>query len=103
MWVEVDGRFAIGEGGLDLLAAIAAGQSLTKAARHVGWSYRHAWGYLRHAEEVLGITLTETLAGKGELRGMSLTSEGQALLATLTTTRDAVRRTGDAVLWLSKV
>lgn len=73
-------------------------QSLAKAARDVGWSYRHAWGYLRRAERVLGVRLAEALAGKGESRGMTLTSQGQTVLATLMKARDAVRRTGDGVL-----
>ncbi len=43
-WLEVDGRFAIGDGGVELLRAISAQGTLAKAACEVGWSYRHAWG-----------------------------------------------------------
>ena len=80
VWLEVDGQFAIGQGGIELLAAIAAHGSLARAALHVGWSYRHAWGYVGRAEHVLGMSLLETRSGKGTARGMRLTSAGQRLV-----------------------
>lgn len=79
-WLEVDGRFAIGEGGFELLDSIGARGSLVEAAKEVGWSYRHAWGYLRRAESVLGVPLTERRAGKGRRRGLDLTGAATALL-----------------------
>jgi molybdate transport system regulatory protein len=79
-WLEVDGRFAIGEGGFGLLDAIGARGSLVEAARDVGWSYRHAWGYLRRAERVLGVPLTERRSGKGRRRGSDLTAAATTLL-----------------------
>ena len=79
-WLEVDGRFAIGDGGVDLLRAIAAHGTLAKAACEVGWSYRHAWGYIRRAEEALGTELTEARPGKGTARGLELTAAARRLL-----------------------
>jgi molybdate transport system regulatory protein len=79
-WIEVDGQFAIGEGGCQLLNEVNAKGSLAGAARQVGWSYRHAWGYLKRAEQVLGVALTTTRPGKGRTRGATLTSEAQALV-----------------------
>jgi molybdate transport system regulatory protein len=79
-WFAVDGRFAIGEGGIDLLRAIVAQGSLAKGADEVGWSYRHAWGYLKRAEAVLGVTLTERRPGKGAARGLDLTKAARLLL-----------------------
>ena len=79
-WLEVDGRFAIGDGGVDLLRAIAAHGTLAKAACEVGWSYRHAWGYIRRAEEALGTELTEARPGKGSARGLELTATARRLL-----------------------
>ena len=78
-WLEVDGRFAIGEGGVALLAAIREYGSLAEAAKRVGWSYRHAWGYVRRAEMVLGHDLIETRSGKGKHRGTLLTQSGAVL------------------------
>ena len=85
-WLEVDGQFAIGEGGIELLAAVAREGSLARGAIAVGWSYRHAWGYLRRAEKVLGTALIATRFGKGHSRGAELTTDGQRLL-TLTKRR----------------
>jgi molybdate transport system regulatory protein len=79
-WFEVSGRFAIGEGGIELLRAIAEHGSLARAAVEVGWSYRHAWGYLRRAERVLGVPLTSRRPGKGGRRGVDLTRDAHALL-----------------------
>ena len=82
-WIEVDGAFAIGECGGELLKAVADHGSLASGARQVGWSYRHAWGYLRHAERVLGVPLLAPKSGKGAARGSVLTHEARAVLATL--------------------
>lgn len=90
VWIEVDGRFAIGEGGLALLEGIAATSSLTRAAHRIGWSYRHAWGYLRNAEQIVGVSLVHVLAGKGARRGMMLTPDGWALLDALTALRQRI-------------
>lgn len=79
-WLEVDGRFAIGDGGVELLRAISTHGTLAKAASDVGWSYRHAWGYLRRAEEALGARLTEARSGKGTARGLELSATARRLL-----------------------
>ena len=79
-WLEVDGRFAISDGGVELLRAISTHGTLAKAACEVGWSYRHAWGYIRRAEEALGTRLTEPRSGKGTARGLELTASARRLL-----------------------
>jgi len=92
VWLERDGRFVIGEGGAELLAQIARHGSLAEAARKIGWSYRHAWGYLRRAEAVLGARLTTPRSGKGPARGMILSPEGRAVLSELLGARERVDR-----------
>src|SRR5687767_11173712 len=82
-WIELDGRFAIGEGGAELLRAIDRRGSLAEGARQVGWSYRHAWGYVRRAEAVLGVPLMSTKAGKGSARGTIITDAARDIVATL--------------------
>ena len=94
VWLEVDSRFVAGDGGLQLLIGIVDCGSLAGAARRVGWSYRHAWGYLRRAETVLGSSLTVPRPGKGTTRGMTLTESGRGLVETLL---EARRRFDDAV------
>src|SRR4051794_8243358 len=39
VWLECDGAFVFGDGGLELLEEIQRLRSLTKAAEAVGWSY----------------------------------------------------------------
>src|SRR5688500_2957403 len=79
VWLERDGRFVIGDGGLRLLLAIERRGSLSAAAAEIGWSYRHAWGYLRQAQRVLGARLTAARPGKGASRGTTLTDTGRRL------------------------
>ena len=83
VWFEVEGKFAIGEGGLQLLRSIRLYGSLTRAAAHVGWSYRHAWGYVRRAEAVLGTPLLVVRNGKGARRGATLTLAAEELVAAM--------------------
>jgi molybdate transport system regulatory protein len=82
-WIEVDGQFAIGQGGGELLEAVASAGSLAQAARKVGWSYRHAWGYVKRAESVLGVQLLSTRSGKGSARGTMLTPDAATVIETL--------------------
>jgi molybdate transport system regulatory protein len=94
VWVEHNGRFVMGDGGLRLLRCIQAYGSLTVTARDVGWSYRHAWEYIRRAERVLGLALTSAVPGKGKSRGTALTPYGVSLLERL----EALRQRVDAAL-----
>jgi len=90
VWLEVDGRFVAGDGGLYLLRGIEQHGSLSAAVREIGWSYRHAWGYLRRAEEALGTPLTRPRPGKGATRGSVLTEYGRLLLQRLVELRGRV-------------
>lgn len=92
VWVERDGAFVIGDGGLELLQEIDARGSLLAAARQIGWSYRHAWQYLRRAEHAYGSRLVTPRPGKGLRRGTELTVEGRGLLALLRDTLSRVNR-----------
>jgi molybdate transport system regulatory protein len=90
VWLERDGRFVIGDGGLRLLLGILEHGSLLGSARQIGWSYRHAWGYLRRAEEALGAPLTHARPGKGASRGMGLTEIGRQLIEDLAGVRNRI-------------
>jgi molybdate transport system regulatory protein len=87
VWLEADGRFVIGDGGLALLEGVARLGSLAAAVRDIGWSYRHAWGYIRRAESVLGRPLLAPRPGKGRDRGAELTDDGHRLLGRLRSAR----------------
>lgn len=90
VWLDRDGRFVVGDGGLRLLLAIIEHGSLLGAAREIGWSYRHAWGYLRRAEAALGRPLTEARPGKGASRGTALTEAGRLVVERLSEVRDRI-------------
>jgi molybdate transport system regulatory protein len=90
VWLELDGGFVIGDGGLRLLLGIVRHGSLAEAVRELGWSYRHAWGYLRQAEARLGVAVIRTRSGRGSARGMELTEAGHLLMERLRALRDRI-------------
>jgi len=92
VWLECNGVFVIGDGGMRLLEEIDSRGSLLAAARQLGWSYRHAWQYLRRAEGVFGRPLVIPRPGKGARRGTELTAEGKYLLGLLRAARRRVDR-----------
>jgi molybdate transport system regulatory protein len=83
VWLEVGDRFAVGDGGIDLLDAIRRHRSLRQAAVHVGWSYRHAWDYLRRMETAFGRPLSASRPGRPH-EGCDLTRFGEQILQALT-------------------
>ena len=90
VWLERDGHFVVGDGGLRLLLGILEHGSLLAAARQIRWSYRHAWGYLRRAETALGMPLTEPRPGKGASRGTVLTEAGRLVIERLAAVRNRI-------------
>jgi molybdate transport system regulatory protein len=90
VWMEHGGRSLIGDGGLKLLFGVLEHGSLLRAARAIGWSYRHAWGYLKQAESALGTPLTTPRPGKGASRGMALTETGRLVLERLVAARNRI-------------
>ena len=90
VWMEREGRFVIGDGGLKLLLGVLEHGSLLGAAKEIRWSYRHAWGYLKQAEAALGTPLTIPRPGKGASRGMALTEMGRLVLEQLVAARNRI-------------
>jgi len=97
VWLDAGGRFAVGDGGTDLLRAIAATGSVRAAARSVGWSYRHALAYLDNAERGLRRALVERTRGGHERGGARLSADGRDFLRRYSRFR---RRAQSAVLAL---
>ena len=71
VWLELGGEFMMGDGGLHLLQGIVQHGSLAQAVREIGWSYRHAWGYLRRAETALKTPVVRSRPGRGSAGGWS--------------------------------
>src|SRR5262249_61405923 len=63
---------------------------LAQAVREIGWSYRHAWGYVRRAERALQTPIVRNRAGRGTARGMELTETGHLLLERMRALRDRI-------------
>lgn len=65
IWLERDGRFIVSDGRAKLLRRIKDTGSLSKAAKEMGMSYRHAWGVLhRIAQNAEGEIVLSTRGGK---------------------------------------
>ena len=79
-WLEVNGKFIIGEGGIALLEAIDRLGSIQKAAGQLGWSYRHTWGYLKNMERNARMRIVLAHHGGRSRGGTRLTPEGLKLL-----------------------
>lgn len=65
MWLVKDGKFIMSGGRARLLGRIRETRSISKAAKEMGMSYRHAWGILhRIAENAGGDIVTSSRGGK---------------------------------------
>jgi molybdate transport system regulatory protein len=80
VWLEAGQRFAVGDGGVRLLAAIDQTGSIRAGAQRVGWSYRHALASLRNAEIRLGQQLVARMRGGNE-RGAARLTDAERDLA----------------------
>lgn len=65
---------------LDVLRRIAAGDSISQAAREVGVSYKAAWQAIETLSQASGQALVERTVGGAGGGGASITEAGQALL-----------------------
>ncbi len=80
VWLERRGRFVLGDGGVRLLDLVERTGSIQAAARKLGWSYRHTWGYLKNLEEAGGRRFVVRQHGGAGGGGAELTPDGRALV-----------------------
>jgi molybdate transport system regulatory protein len=80
LWVDIDGRPALGPGKVRLLDAIADTHSLAAAAKKLGMSYRLAWKHLKLIEERTGFPVVDRQRGGKTGGGTDLTPKGRVLL-----------------------
>jgi molybdate transport system regulatory protein len=90
VWLEIDGKPLLGEGGAEILEEIDRSGSISEAARSLGMSYYFVWSYLKRMEERLGKTIIETYKGGKEGGGAWLTETGRRLLDEYKRLRDRI-------------
>ncbi|NWG10269.1 TOBE domain-containing protein [Candidatus Bathyarchaeota archaeon] len=82
IWIEHKGKPVLGKGGAQILEQIEKQESISKAARKLGMSYRYVWSYLQQIEKNLEEPVMETFrGGKSGGGGAKLTELGKNLLA----------------------
>ncbi len=81
LWLSSDHISVMGEGIARLLESIEKTGSLSKSAKSLNISYRHAWGYLSKLEDKLGTPVVKTYRGGAYGGGgTELTDFGKELL-----------------------
>jgi len=80
MWLERDGSFIISDGRAKLLRKIKDTGSLSKAAKDMDMSYRHAWGILKRISDNAGGSVVKSTRGGKEGGLTSLTHLGEEIL-----------------------
>jgi len=80
LWLETDGKHALGRGLAVLLEGVNAGGSLTRAAAQAKMSYRYAWQLIHQAETNLGEPLLIARSGGRHGGGSVLSQTGRNLL-----------------------
>jgi len=81
VWLEYEGEPLLGKGGAEILEAIKEENSISKAARKTGMSYRYVWNYLAKMEKALQGPVVQThKGGKAGGGGAKLTKLGESLL-----------------------
>ncbi|HDI07192.1 MAG TPA: LysR family transcriptional regulator [Candidatus Bathyarchaeota archaeon] len=81
IWIESKGEPVLGKGGAEILKAVKAEKSITKAAEKLGMSYRYVWNYIHGVSQTVGKPVVETFkGGKHGGGGAKLTATGERLL-----------------------
>lgn len=80
LWLEMDGETFIAPGRATLLERIARYGSITKAAKSMEMSYRHAWLLVDDMNRKASSPLVERVAGGKGGGGTKLTKEGKRVL-----------------------
>jgi molybdate transport system regulatory protein len=82
LWLEYKGEPLIGKGGAEILQTIKQVESISKAAKKTGMSYRYVWNYLAKLERRLGEPVVNTFKGGSKGGGGAMLTElGAKLLS----------------------
>jgi molybdate transport system regulatory protein len=77
IWIERGGEVVLSEWRVELLEAIDAHGSLSRAAEALDVPYRTAWERVKETEAELGVRLLESESGGSDGGGSRLTAEGR--------------------------
>lgn len=77
IWIEREGEVVLSEWRVELLEAIEANGSLSRAAEALDIPYRTAWERVKATEAALGIRLLESESGGVDGGGSRLTAEAR--------------------------
>jgi 8-oxo-dGTP diphosphatase len=80
IWLERDGRFIVSEGRAELLSNVKKTGSLSKAAKEMGMSYRHAWGVIHRISQNAGGDVVNSTRGGKKGGVTTLTPFGEQVL-----------------------
>jgi len=80
IWLEHEGKFVVSAGRARLLRKIKDSGSLSKAAKEMGMSYRHAWGIVHRIAQGAGGRVVESVRGGKEGGITRLTPFGEEIL-----------------------
>jgi molybdate transport system regulatory protein len=81
LWLEHNGEPILGKGGAQILQTIKEVESISKAAKKAGMSYRYVWNYLAKIEKTLGEPVVKTFKGGSKGGGGAVLTElGRKLL-----------------------
>ncbi|HLD30449.1 MAG TPA: molybdenum transporter [bacterium] len=79
-WVEKDGETFLAQGRINLLETIEKTNSLSKAAKQLKISYRHAWLLLSGMNRISSKPLIQTLTGGSSGGGTFLTAYARRII-----------------------
>jgi len=101
VWIEYKGQPLLGRGGAEILEAISKEESISKAAKKIGMSYRYVWNYVAKMEEALKKPVVETYkGGRAGGGGARLTEISRSLLKEYKRVEDYVGEIlGDEEYW----
>jgi len=95
IWLEQGGELCFGAGRARILRAVEKTGSLSRAAKALGLSYRHAWSQIRAAEQRLRRPLLVRTRGGTKRGGAELTPYARELMQTFEEMEGDVSRFAD--------
>jgi molybdate transport system substrate-binding protein len=102
IWIERQGQAVLGAGRAELLAAIDAEHSITKAAKAARMSYRKAWTMIQEVNAAAGEPLVEAAVGGKEGGGAKLTPRGRVAIEIYEAVRRSLTESAADVLQRSR-